>query len=126
MQVPEVWLAARSLLTVLSSANAMCAQPFWSMVSMMKSSRLRLELGARQKMPRLQMSPMCTGVVVICVTAHVARPGGELQVQRLRRVQVPAARRRVGGRVAVGRARPRATAGVGLAKRVRRQDLGRA
>src|SRR5439155_20286411 len=79
MQVPEVWLAARSLLTVLSSANAMCAQPFWSMVSMMKSSRLRLELGARQKMPRLQMSPMCTGVVVICVTAHVARPGARFK-----------------------------------------------
>ena len=42
------------------------------MSSMMKSSRLRFEDGARQKMPRLQMSPTCIGVVVIWVTVHVA------------------------------------------------------
>src|SRR5207247_10238907 len=74
-QLPEVWLAALILLTVLSSAYAMWAQPFGSRVSEMKSSRLRLELGARQKMPRLQMSPTCIGVVVICVTAQVAAAG---------------------------------------------------
>src|SRR5256885_16400205 len=72
MQVPEVWLAARIRLTVLSSAYAMWAQPLASRSSMMKSSRLRLELGARQKMPRLQMSPTCIGVVVIWVTLQVA------------------------------------------------------
>ena len=47
---------------------------------MMKSSRLRFELGARQKIPRLQMSPMWIGVVVICVGVQVAilrlLPGG--------------------------------------------------
>src|SRR5436309_6057583 len=58
----------------------MCAQPFWSSVSMMKSRRWRLELGARQKMPRLQMSPMCIGVVVICVVAHVAPAGPRLKL----------------------------------------------
>jgi hypothetical protein len=26
-------------------------------------------------MPRLQISPMCIGVVVICVVVHVADPG---------------------------------------------------
>src|SRR5438105_14597175 len=62
------------MLTVLSSAKAMCAQPFESRSSIMKSSRFRFELGATQKMPRLQMSPMCIGVVVIWVTAHVAPP----------------------------------------------------
>src|SRR6266550_3914966 len=51
------------------------AHPDGSSVSMMKSSRLRLELGARQKMPRLQMSPMCIGVVVIWVVVQVALPG---------------------------------------------------
>src|SRR5438445_11651053 len=53
----------------------MCAHPFGSSVSMMKSRRLRFELGARQKMPRLQMSPTCIGVVVILVIAHVALAG---------------------------------------------------
>src|SRR2546421_149681 len=53
----------------------MCAHPFWSSVSMMKSRRLRFELGARQKMPRLQISPTCIGVVVICVVVHVALDG---------------------------------------------------
>src|SRR2546430_15891235 len=67
------------MLTVLSSAKAMCAQPFESRSSMMKSSRFRFELGATQKMPRLQMSPMCIGVVVIWVTAHVAPPGPALR-----------------------------------------------
>src|SRR6266513_706825 len=74
-QLPEVWLAALILLTVLSSAYAMWAQPFGSRVSEMKSSRLRFELGATQKMPRLQMSPMCIGVVVIWVVVQVALPG---------------------------------------------------
>src|SRR5207302_9886288 len=53
----------------------MCAHPCWSSVSLMKSSRLRFELGAKHAMPRLQMSQMCIGVVVICVTAHVACDG---------------------------------------------------
>src|SRR5213593_3853762 len=74
-QLPEVWLAALILLTVLSSAYAMWAQPFGSRVSEMKSSRLRFELGARQKMPRLQMSPTCIGVVVIWVTVQLAALG---------------------------------------------------
>src|SRR5438105_11093539 len=71
-QGPAVWFATRSLFTVLSSAYAMCAQPRLSIVSMMKSRRLRFDAGAKQKMPRLQMSPMCIGVVVIGVTAQVA------------------------------------------------------
>src|ERR1700740_814278 len=65
----------------------MCAQPCGSVSSWMKSSRLRFELGATQKMPRLQMSPMCIGVVVICVTAHVA-----FDVPALRLVDVAAYR----------------------------------
>src|SRR5439155_559241 len=52
----------------------MCAQQPGSMSSMMKSSRLRFEDGARQKMPRLQMSTTCIGVVVMWVTVHVAPP----------------------------------------------------
>src|SRR5205814_8128247 len=46
---------------------------------MMKSRRLRLDDGARQKMPRLQMSPTCIGVVVTWVVAHVARDGPRLR-----------------------------------------------
>src|SRR5437899_2279270 len=57
----------------------MCAQPRGSSVSMMKSSRLRLELGATQAIPRLQMSPMCIGVVVIWVVVHVALAGLKLR-----------------------------------------------
>src|SRR5438093_8502857 len=57
----------------------MCAHPFGSSVSMMKSRRLRLELGARQKMPRLQMSPTCIGVVVTWVTAQVADDGAAVR-----------------------------------------------
>src|SRR5207245_5937820 len=57
----------------------MWAHPDGSSVSMMKSSRLRLELGARQKIPRLQMSPMCIGVVVIWVVVHVAVAGVKLR-----------------------------------------------
>src|SRR5438477_13112537 len=58
----------------------MCAQPDGSTASMMKSSRLRLELGATQKMPRLQMSPMCIGVVVICVADHEALLGLDVRL----------------------------------------------
>src|ERR1700747_3004616 len=72
---PLVWLGTRSMLTVLSSAKAMCAQPVGSIVSMLKSSRMRLEAGATQKIPRLQMSPTCTGVVVTWVRVKVARAG---------------------------------------------------
>src|SRR5258706_7720196 len=50
----------------------MWAQPRLSMASMMKSRRLRFDARPTQKMPRLQMSPTWTGVVVICETAHVA------------------------------------------------------
>src|SRR5216117_2249421 len=50
----------------------MWAQPRLSSASEMKSSRFRFELGATQKMPRLQTSPMCIGVVVTWLTAHVA------------------------------------------------------
>src|SRR5487761_378844 len=50
----------------------MWAQPCESRSSLMKSSRLRLELGATHAIPRLQMSPMCIGVVVIWVLAQVA------------------------------------------------------
>src|SRR2546421_12505915 len=57
----------------------MCAQPRGSSVCMMKSSRLRLELGATQAIPRLQMSPMCIGVVVIWVVVHVALAGLKLR-----------------------------------------------
>jgi hypothetical protein len=42
---------------------------------MRKSSRFRFELGARQKIPRLQMSPMCIGVVVTCVAVQLAFAG---------------------------------------------------
>src|SRR5258706_3175532 len=45
----------------------------------MKSSRLRLELGATQAMPRLQMSPTCIGVVVIWLIVQVALPGLEVR-----------------------------------------------
>src|SRR5438132_5357897 len=58
----------------------MCAQPCGSTASMMKSSRCRFELGARHAIPRLQMSPMCIGVVVICVPAQVAFAGLEVRV----------------------------------------------
>src|SRR5438874_1129902 len=68
------------MFTVLSSAYAMWAQPFGSRSSMMKSSRLRFELGAKQKMPRLQISPTCIGVVVICVTVQVAEAGLEVKL----------------------------------------------
>src|ERR1051326_842668 len=71
-----VWLATRSMLTGLSSAKAICAQPvLGSIVSMLKSSRLRLEVGSTQKIPRLQMSPTCIGVVVTCVLVKAARAG---------------------------------------------------
>src|SRR5258706_13933978 len=53
----------------------MWAQPRASSVSMMKSRRFRFEAGATQKIPRLQMSPTCIGVVVIWLTAHVAPDG---------------------------------------------------
>src|SRR5467141_3410608 len=75
----DVWLATRSLLTVLSSAYAMWAQPWGSRSSLMKSSRLRLELGATQAMPRLQISPTCIGVVVTCVIVQIALPGLEVR-----------------------------------------------
>src|SRR5437867_2299813 len=51
------------------------AQPRLSIVSMMKSRRFRFEAGATQKIPRLQMSPICIGDVVIWLTAHVAPDG---------------------------------------------------
>ncbi len=57
---------------MLSSAYAMWAQPLLSIVSMMKSRRLRFDDGAMQKMPRLQMSPTCIGVVVIWLIPQVA------------------------------------------------------
>src|ERR1051326_3929376 len=50
----------------------MCAQPLASNASLMKSSRFLFDAGATQKMPRLQISPMCIGVVVIWLTAQVA------------------------------------------------------
>ena len=78
---PAVWLATRSMLTVLSSAKAMWAQPVvGSIVSMLKSSRLRLEVGATQKIPRLQMSPTCTGVVVTWVLVKAACAGLRLRL----------------------------------------------
>src|SRR3982074_3465823 len=57
----------------------MWAQPWGSRSSLMKSSRLRLELGATQAMPRLQMSPTCIGVVVSCVLVQAARAGLEVR-----------------------------------------------
>jgi hypothetical protein len=85
---PAVWLATRSMLTVLSSAKAMCAQPvLGSIVSMLKSSRLRFEVGSTQKIPRLQTSPTCTGVVVTGVLVKVARAG-----LRVRLADCPATR----------------------------------
>src|SRR5260221_4540489 len=78
---PETWFAARSLFTVLSSAYAMCANPVvGSTVSLMKSRRWRFDVGSTHKMPRLQMSPTCIGVVVGATGASVSGParGGEV------------------------------------------------
>jgi hypothetical protein len=80
MLEPDTWFAARSLFTVLSSAYAMCANPVvGSTVSEMKSSRFRFEFGSTQKMPRLQMSPICIGVVVTAPVVHVAMPVGDVR-----------------------------------------------
>jgi hypothetical protein len=68
------------LFTVLSSAYATCAKPVvGSTVSLSKSSRLRFEFGSRQKMPRLQMSPTCVGVVVTAPVVQVAMPVGDVR-----------------------------------------------
>src|SRR5438309_10976323 len=50
----------------------MCAHPLGSSVSVMKSSRLRFEVGYKQAMPRLQISPTCIGVVVTAEVVQVA------------------------------------------------------
>src|SRR2546421_11218937 len=60
----------------------MCAQPVTgSIASWMKSSRWRLLTRGTQAMPRLQMSPMCIGVLpVMLLTFHVALPGGKVRL----------------------------------------------
>src|ERR1700740_261391 len=50
-----------------------------STVSEMKSSRLRLEFGSTQKMPRLQMSPTCIGVVVAAPVVQTACEGAAVR-----------------------------------------------
>jgi hypothetical protein len=95
-------LATRNMLTVLSSAKAMCAQPvLGSIVSMLKSSRLQFEVGAGQKIPRLQMSPGVHGR-----HRHLGPGEGRLgraqgETGRLPGEQVPVAGRRVRGRIPV-------------------------
>src|SRR5256714_8781626 len=78
---PETWFATRSLLTVLSSAYAMCANPVvGSTVSLLKSSRLRFEFGSTQKMPRLHMSPTCIGVVVTAPVVQTSLRGAAVKL----------------------------------------------
>ena len=80
MLEPDVWLATRSMFTWLSSAYAMWAKPVvGSTVSLLKSSRFRFEFGSTQKMPRLQMSPTCVGVVVTAPVVQSAVLGGSVR-----------------------------------------------
>src|ERR1044071_9759066 len=59
----------------------MCAKPVvGSTVSLLKSSRLRFEFGSTQKMPRLQMSPTCIGVVGTAPVVHVSCPGAAVRL----------------------------------------------
>src|SRR5438132_7425872 len=54
----------------------------------------------------------------------LCRAWTEGQVERLRCVEVPFARRRVRGRIAVGRTWPGAAAGIGLTERIRGKNFG--
>src|SRR5437588_7992874 len=60
----------------------MWAQPvIGSIASWMKSSRWRLLTSGTHAMPRLQMSPMCIGVLpVMLLTFHVALLGARLRL----------------------------------------------
>src|SRR5437588_11063553 len=60
----------------------MWAQPVTgSIASWMKSRRCRLLTSGTQAMPKLQMSPMCIGVLpVMLLTFQVALPGARLRL----------------------------------------------
>ena len=76
LNVPGIWTISLTFcLPVPSSAYAMWAHPWGSRVSWMKSRRWRFELAATQAIPKLQMSPICIGVVVISVVVQVALAG---------------------------------------------------